>query len=130
METLVLVAAFLPIRSGVGLGREREEPQRVADSSDDLQHDGTTGGLAVRNERGPVITDDALVWGVFYTSGFYDATGNGIFYGSMIAKQGIGAVSPTAGTPDHYWDQSLRTSWPPVNWTLPRTVITRWETDR
>jgi hypothetical protein len=86
-------------------------------------------GSSVRDKRGPPITDDALIWGIFYNSGYYDATGNGVYYGTMVSEQGIGEFSPTAGTPDHYWDQSLDEDWPPDEWGLPRVHLSAWETD-
>lgn len=101
----------------------------TADSGDRLQDDGTTGATVVRNARGPVINADAVLWGLLYNSGYYDATGNGVYYGTVISRQGIGELNPSAGTPDHYWDESLRDSWPPDDWGLPRVAITRWETD-
>ncbi len=100
-----------------------------ADASDTTQNDGSIGATPVRNLRGPSINDRALVWGILYTNGYYDATGNGVYYGTVISKQGIGWYSPSAGTPDHYWDESLRDNWPPATWELPRVATTRWETD-
>ncbi len=102
----------------------------VADSADTLQDDGTNGGPVVRNTQGPPITDEAVIWGVLYTNGYWDATGNAKYYGSVISKQGIGESSPSAGTPDLYWDESIaRGEWPPEDWELPRVIISRWETD-
>jgi hypothetical protein len=100
----------------------------VADAADRTQNDGSIGANPVRNHRGPDMVDEALVWGILFNNGYYDATGNGVYYGSLISVQGIGWFSPSAGTPDHYWDESLR-DWPPASWDLPRVAITRWETD-
>ena len=66
---------------------------------------------------------------MFYTNGYWDSTGNANYYGSVISKQGIGESSPTAGTPDLYWDEDIIKNWPPDDWDLPRVIITRWETD-
>ena len=81
------------------------------------------------NSRGPDMAGTASVWGIFYTNGYWDATGNATYYGSVISYQGISESSPTGGTPDIYWDQSIRDNWPPPGWDLPRVIITRWETD-
>jgi hypothetical protein len=105
------------------------DDQFDADAGDSLQDDGSHGGLAVRNKRGPVIEDEAILWGILYTNGYYDSTGNGTYYGTVISKQGIGETSPSAGTPEHYWDESLEDDFPPGDWGLPRVTITRWETD-
>ena len=79
----------------------------------------------MRDDRGPPITDESLFWGIFYTNGYYDATGNGVYYGTMVAYEGIGWLSPTSGTPDHYWDESLEDNWPPDDWGLPRVQVSR-----
>jgi len=99
------------------------------DASDRHQQDWSMGASAVRNVRGPDIVDEALVWGILYTNGYYDATGNGRYYGTVISKLGIGEFTASAGTPDHYYDESLTDNWPPDSWGLPRVTITRWETD-
>ncbi len=101
----------------------------VADAGDTMQDDGLPGGAAIRNSRGPAIDDEANIWGIMYNNGYYDATGNATYYGSVVSKSGIGEFDPSAGTPDHYWDESLRDDWPPDGWNLPRVAITRWETD-
>jgi hypothetical protein len=91
--------------------------------------DDDPGGVPSRNDRGPVVDGDALLWGILYTNGFFDATGNANYYGSVITKKGVGQSNPSAGTPNLYWDESIRTEWPPEGWGLPRVVITRWATD-
>ncbi len=100
-----------------------------ADPNDSLQNDGSTGGSVIRNVRGPLITDDANIWGIVYNNGYYDATGNGVFYGSFVTYQGIGEYSTSAGTPHHYWDAGLTDNWPDDDWGLPRITVSRWETD-
>lgn len=92
------------------------------------------GGSVKRDAAGPAITvtddsDGPIFWGVVYNNGYFDATGNAKYYGSVITKAGVGTVSPSAGTPDLYWDDSLRSNWPPKEWELPRVIVTRWETD-
>ena len=77
---------------------------------------------------GPAVEDEAAIWGILYTNGYYDATGNAKYFGSVITKQGV-IASPAAGTPDLYWDESIVENWPPPEWDLPRVFITRWETD-
>lgn len=78
-----------------------------------------------RQVRGPEIVDLSNMEGVFYNSGEYKA-GNGRFYGSFIAN---GIDDEGSSTPDHYFNEDLRTSWPPSEWAMPRVVVTRWETD-
>jgi hypothetical protein len=103
----------------------------TCDALDTLQDDGTMGtpGTQMRNDHGPDILGEAAVWGVLYTNGYWDSTGNAVYYGSVISKSGIGETSPSAGTPDLYWDENIVKNWPPDGWDLPRVIITRWETD-
>lgn len=105
-----------------------EYPSSLADDFQADKND-AFGGSVMRNSRGPAIASDAVVWGILYNSGYFEATGNARYYGSVISKQGIGETSPAAGTPDLYWDQSIVDNWPPEDWDLPRVVVTRWETD-
>ena len=100
-----------------------------AKASNKLQDDGTTGSSAVRNSHGPSIAGFAVLWGILYTNGYWDAKGNGVYYGSVISKIGIGEYTSTAGTPELYWDASLDNNWPPDSWSMPRVAISRWETD-
>ncbi len=91
-------------------------------------HESTMASTTSAAARGSRKVDN-IVWGILYTNGYYDAKGNGVYYGTVISKLGIGELSPTAGTPDLYWDESLRDDWPPESWGLPRVMVTRWETD-
>ena len=86
-------------------------------------------GSEMWNSQGPTFTDDAAIWGILYTNGFWDSTGNAVYYGSVISYQGIGEASPSAGTPDIYWDSDIAKKWPPDGWELPRVTVTAWETD-
>ena len=101
----------------------------LVDSTDNLQNDGTFIGPVMRNSRGPSFNGTSNMWGILFNSGQFEATGNGLYYGSVISESGIGESSPAAGTPDFYWDESILGSWPPSNWNMPRTAITRWEVD-
>ena len=101
----------------------------VADAADALLDDGTFGASAVRNGKGPDFASTALMWGILYNSGQFEATGNARYYGSVVGESGVGENSPAAGTPEFYWDESIAENWPPEEWDLPRVVITRWETD-
>ncbi len=89
----------------------------------------TFGGAVMRNERGPDIADTAVLWGIIYNNGYFEATGNAKYYGSVISRSGVGELKAAAGTPDLYWDQTITDDFPPDNWNLPRVIVTRWETD-
>ncbi len=89
----------------------------------------TLGGSVMRNARGPAFNDLSSVWGILYNNGYFDATGNAVYYGSVVSYEGVGTTSPAAGTPDLYWDQTIIDAWPPDDWDLPRVIVTRWETD-
>jgi len=90
------------------------------------------GGAVMRNERGPAIVGPVSLEGILYTSGSFEATGNGVFYGSVIALGGVtqGVQDGSQPTPKLYWDASIADSWPPDGWKLPRTVVTGWRTLR
>lgn len=98
---------------------------------DTFQGDATDnfGGGVSYNAIGPTFTDEVNFWGILYNNGRVAPTGNIRYFGSVIAKSGIGDTSPAAGTPEFYWDESISRDWPPASWDLPRVVITRWETD-
>jgi hypothetical protein len=81
------------------------------------------------NATGPKITHDAIVWGILYLSGKFDASGTPYYDGSVVTYAGTPTGTKTAGTANLYWDPTLTDNWPPVGWNLPRVIITRWETD-
>ena len=74
---------------------------------------------------GPPITAASSMWGILFTNGVYEATGQARHYGSVLARTGIVQNSGTAGTPDFYWDARIGRQWPPEGWNLPRVVLTR-----
>jgi hypothetical protein len=81
------------------------------------------------NERGPSVAHDAVVWGILYLSGQFDASGTPYYNGSVVTYAGTPTGVKTAGTANLYWDPTLKDSWPPPGWDLPRVVLTRWRTD-
>ncbi len=102
----------------------------LAVAADDMLDDGSTGGgVPVRNRNGPEVAGQAVMWGILYNNGYWDSTGNAQYYGSVVSYQGIGEISPSAGTPDLYWDEDIIKNWPPATWDMPRVIISRWETD-
>jgi hypothetical protein len=67
------------------------------------------------------------VYGVLYTNGTYDATGNFVHYGAVVTK---GGMAGSAGTPEIYFDERLVSGgWPPPEIQIPRTMISAWETE-
>jgi hypothetical protein len=97
----------------------------VADKDNDF------GGAAQYNPRGPDIAGTASFHGILFTSGEFEATGTGRFYGSIVAAQGVAQVPDdgSAATPELYWDQAIVEDWPPDGWRVPRTAVTRWATE-
>jgi len=88
----------------------------------------TYGGSVMYNARGPNITGQiAVVWGLLYVSGIFDSQGTTQYYGSVVTRAGMN--NAMAGTADVWWDTDLKDNWPPPGWSLPRVVITRWQTD-
>jgi len=87
------------------------------------------GSIPFRNARGPSFTHDAIVWGILYLAGQFDANGTPYYDGSVITYAGTPTNARTAGTASLYWDPTIADAWPPPNWNLPRVIITRWQTD-
>jgi hypothetical protein len=93
-------------------------------SQDDL------GAGYTRLDDGPSQMHDIHLYGVMYTSGQWDPRGNGLYYGSLIARSGIGEMGAgAAGTPDVFFDERLiKGQWPPKELRLPRVYVSEWET--
>jgi hypothetical protein len=89
------------------------------------------GGKIKRNHRGPAMTERANLWGVLYTNGYVSSSGASAYYGSVIAYQGLDEIYTCSSDPKpHFvWDQTLRETWPPTDWNMPRVVVSRWDTD-
>ena len=69
--------------------------------------------------------------GVIYNSGYWNAKGNGKFFGSIVTKQGIAeSGGGPAGTPHIWFDTCLKDKgWPPPSLKPPRVVATSWQSD-
>ena len=100
----------------------------------------TLGGLTTagatsnaRDASGLPVVAEINLYGMLYNNGAYSAQGNAGYYGSIIAKNGVGndefgAVA--AGTPNIYYDKRLANGeWPPVGLNLPLTMISVWNPD-
>ena len=87
------------------------------------------GPHAVWNAKGPAYLHDAILWGILYVAGQFDASGTPYYDGSVITYAGTPTGVKTAGTANLYWDPTIRDNWPPVDWNMPRVIITRWQTD-
>ena len=76
---------------------------------------------------------EANLYGVLYNSGHFSAQGNGVYFGSIVAGNGVGEDyfgAPAAGNPELYFDERLiKGEWPPPELELPMTMITMWKTD-
>jgi hypothetical protein len=81
------------------------------------------------NATGPTFNHDAVVWGILYVTGQFDASGTPYYDGSVITYAGTETGVKTVGTASLYWDPTIKTNWPPPDWNLPRVIITRWQTD-
>jgi hypothetical protein len=87
------------------------------------------GQPPVRNPIGPTVNHDAIVWGILYLSGQFDASGTPYYDGSVVTYAGTETGVKTVGTANLYWDPTLNDNWPPPGWELPRVILTRWQTD-
>ncbi len=85
-----------------------------------------------RDSAGIPFSASINMYGVLYVSGRFEATGNLVAFGSVIAKGGMhdSGAGPTAGTPLVMFDERLiKGEWPPPDINLPRTTITFWQTE-
>jgi hypothetical protein len=108
-------------------------PTTAGSVDDEIDAFADAGGSPVRDSRGPDIPGVPLsLEGIIYTSGRFEATGQGTVYGSVIAQQGVVQAdsSGSAPTPHIYWNESISGDFPPAGWRLPRSVVTRWRTQR
>jgi hypothetical protein len=80
------------------------------------------------DERGPEIMTEAAFRGVLVTSGAFEAYDGGTFYGAVIART-VHLDGSTSPATRFYRDPSLSGDWPPVDWGLPRFVVSRFDID-
>lgn len=79
------------------------------------------------DEDGGLVPLENAFNGVFYTEGTFDATGNAVYFGSVLAE----GNAEKAGNPDIYFDERLlKGAWPPGNFGFPRVYITSEQTDQ
>lgn len=92
----------------------------------------TEGGGVMRNLRGPAITANVSLEGILFTSGSFQATGSGLIYGTVVAREGVvqTVADGSQPTPHLFWNEDVRRNWPPPGWDVPRVVVTRWKTNR
>ena len=81
------------------------------------------------NPKGPSVTHDAIVWGILYVSGQFDASGTPYYDGSVVTYAGTPTGVKTAIRPTSTGIRRSRTTGRPSRWDLPRVVLTRWQTD-
>jgi hypothetical protein len=103
----------------------------VVDSTDtyDTSVPPPTTPLPIWNPTGPSVTHDAILWGVLYVSGQFEAAGTPYYDGSVVTYAGTETGAKTPGTANLYWDPALNENWPPPDWDLPRVIFTGWQTD-
>ena len=90
----------------------------------------TSTSASDRETEGPPINTEINFYGVIYTSGRYNAKGQAVYFGSVVAKEGAGEIHSIAGTPEIYFDERLiKGQWPPADLDIPRVVISSMQTD-
>jgi hypothetical protein len=81
-----------------------------------------------RDDQGPPFADLVAFQGVLYVGGTWNFSGNLNVFGALVTQGGM--LSTSAGTPDVFFDERLiKGGWPPPELSLPRTMVTFWETD-
>ncbi len=90
----------------------------------------TSTSISDREDAGSPINTEINFYGVLYTNGRYNAKGQAVYFGSVIAKEGAGEIHSVAGTPEIYFDERLiKGQWPPVDLDIPRVIISSMQTD-
>ncbi|MEW5806002.1 MAG: PilX N-terminal domain-containing pilus assembly protein [Acidobacteriota bacterium] len=90
----------------------------------------TSTSASDREDAGSPINTEINFYGVLYTNGKFNAKGQAVYFGSVIAKEGAGEDHAIAGTPEIYFDERLiKGQWPPAELDLPRVVISSMQTD-
>jgi Tfp pilus assembly protein PilX len=88
----------------------------------------TPAGVPVLDSRGIPFRTDAALNGVLYNAGTFTVQGNAKYFGSVVAQRGV--VDGSSGTPDFWFDERLvKGQWPPKGMSIPRVVISAWQTD-
>jgi hypothetical protein len=87
----------------------------------------TNSGVPVQDATGLPFVSDAALNGVMYVSGTFTAQGNAKYFGSVVAQRG---VVDGGGNPEFWFDERLiKGQWPPKGLSIPRVVISSWQTD-
>lgn len=87
----------------------------------------TPAGVPVKDTTGLPFQTDAVLNGVLYNSGTFETQGNAKYFGSVVAQRG---VIDGGGTPEFWFDERLiKGEWPPKGMSIPRVVISVWQTD-
>lgn len=133
---------FLSLDYGTVMGPGNTPPEMTVQEMPDIETvsvvvDGVTITRTTTNGRdasGLPVVADVNLYGVLYTSGHFSAQGNATYYGSIVAKSGVGEAffggSTANGTPNFYYDERLASGdWPPFELSLPLTIITAWNPD-
>jgi hypothetical protein len=81
------------------------------------------GGPVGWSPYGPAIESLATFRGILVTTGAFEASTGGSFYGSVVAREVVldGSIAPATR---FYWDASLGREWPPDGWKIPRLIVT------
>lgn len=88
----------------------------------------TPAGVPVLDTRGIPFQEDAALNGVLYIAGTFTVQGNAKYFGSVVAQRGV--LDGSSGTPDFWFDERLvKGQWPPKGMSIPRVVISSWQTD-
>jgi len=87
----------------------------------------TNSAVPIQDGTGLPFQTDAVLNGVMHISGTFEAQGNSKYFGSVVAQRG---VLDGGGNPEFWFDERLlKGQWPPKGMSIPRVVISSWQTD-
>ena len=84
------------------------------------------GGDGERDSRGPSLSADVNFSGVLFVTGRFRAGTGGVYYGIVIAGEGVILDDSGPGTAHFFRDAALDGGWPPAEWDLPRVAVMRY----
>ena len=86
----------------------------------------TPSATPVRDATGLPFQARTVLDGILYNSGSFTAGGNAVFFGAVVARQG---VLDGGGNPGFYFDESLlERHWPRPGMNVPRVIVSSWQT--
>ena len=84
-------------------------------------------GAPVKDNYGLPFQATIAMYGIMYSAGVIEIQGNADFFGSVVVQRGIVHGGGNSG---FFFDERLvKGEWPPKGMSIPRVVVSSWQTD-